>query len=143
MQLQRNKSMPGAYDSPTITETRDGWDYVRMLPKLALATECNIFGEQDHRIRKRIALAHFHHVYTLAQDNLVRRSADPEITVAQRQLQHRRRTALWISCFHRRSTEGDTPSQHHHLSSMLVKHPSRHFNLLSPSRIPTPSLPTP
>ncbi len=63
------KSMPEAYGFPAMTEISDGSDFVRMLPKLALAIECNIFGEQDHKIRKRIALAHFYHVYTLAQDN--------------------------------------------------------------------------
>lgn len=63
------KSMPEAYGFPTVTEIKDGSNFVQMLPKLALVIECNVFGEQDHKIRKRIALAHFYHVYTLAQDN--------------------------------------------------------------------------
>ena len=62
-------SMPEAYDFPAMTEISDGSEFVRMLPKLALAIECSTFGEQDHKIRKRIALAHFYHVYTLAQNN--------------------------------------------------------------------------
>lgn len=64
-----DKSMPEAYGFPDMIEINDGSDFILMLPKLALAIECNIFGEQDHKIRKRIALAHFYHVYTLAQDN--------------------------------------------------------------------------
>ncbi|KAL8738589.1 MAG: hypothetical protein Q9181_000640 [Wetmoreana brouardii] len=64
-----HKSMPEAYGFPAMTEISDGSQFVQMLPKLAVAIESNIFGEQDHRIRKRIALAHFYHVYTLAQEN--------------------------------------------------------------------------
>ena len=39
------------------------------VPKLAGIIECSGFGEMDYRVRKRIALAHFYHAYTVAQDN--------------------------------------------------------------------------
>ena len=64
-----SKSILDAYSFPAMTEMCNGSDFVRLLPKLALAIESNIFGEQDHKIRKRIALAHFYHVYLLAQEN--------------------------------------------------------------------------
>ncbi|KAH6659145.1 hypothetical protein BKA67DRAFT_685727 [Truncatella angustata] len=75
MQLQDPKyrgasqSLPEPYSFPGMSHIRDGSGFLRMLPKLALAIECNIFGEQNHKIKKRIAMAHFYHAYTLAQEN--------------------------------------------------------------------------
>ena len=43
--------------------------FMRLVLDLGLAIESSIFGEQTSRIKKRIALAHFYHAYTLAQDN--------------------------------------------------------------------------
>jgi hypothetical protein len=52
-----------------MSHPNDGSAFLRLLPKLALAIQCNVFGEQNHKIKKRIALAHFYHAYTLAQEN--------------------------------------------------------------------------
>ncbi|KAI1826636.1 hypothetical protein F4861DRAFT_545643 [Xylaria intraflava] len=63
-------SMPEAYGFPTMSHVlHDGSAFLRMLPRLAIAIESNIFGEQSHRIKKRIAMAHFYHAYNLAQEN--------------------------------------------------------------------------
>ncbi|KAI0124101.1 hypothetical protein BJ170DRAFT_712013 [Xylariales sp. AK1849] len=64
-----SQSLPEPYSFPGMSHIRDGSGFLRMLPKLALAIECNIFGEQNHKIKKRIAMAHFYHAYTLAQEN--------------------------------------------------------------------------
>lgn len=51
------------------TQIADGTDFLRMLPGLAMAIECNNHQEIKYRVHKRIALAHFYHAYTLAQEN--------------------------------------------------------------------------
>ena len=51
---------------PRIT---DGPDFLQLVTNLGLTIESSIFGEQNSRIRKRVALVHFYHAYTLAQDH--------------------------------------------------------------------------
>jgi len=42
---------------------------MRLVMDLGLEIESSTFCEQNFRIRRRIALAHFYHAYTLAQDH--------------------------------------------------------------------------
>lgn len=53
-------------NTPRITDVSH---FRRVVVDLGLAIESSIFGEQNSRIKKRIALAHFYHAYTLAQDH--------------------------------------------------------------------------
>ena len=54
---------------PSTPKLTDGPHFLQLVTNLGLAIESSMFGEQSSRIRKRIALAHFYHAYTLAQDN--------------------------------------------------------------------------
>lgn len=60
---------PSSYKFQDLTDIRDGSVFLQMIPKLAMAIESNLLGEQNHRIKKRIALAQFYNAYSLAQDN--------------------------------------------------------------------------
>lgn len=60
--------MPAPYNLTSSPDPYNGDAFLRMLPRLATAIELSVFGEQEQRIRKRIALAHFYHAYSQAQE---------------------------------------------------------------------------
>jgi hypothetical protein len=62
-------ALPNIYQFSSVSQITDVSHFLRLVLDLGLAIESSIFGEQNSRIRKRIALAHFYHAYTLAQDN--------------------------------------------------------------------------
>ncbi|OCK75373.1 hypothetical protein K432DRAFT_308682 [Lepidopterella palustris CBS 459.81] len=62
-------ALPNMYQFSNVSQITDVSHFLRLVLDLGLAIESSIFGEQTSRIRKRIALAHFYHAYTLAQDN--------------------------------------------------------------------------
>lgn len=57
------------YQFSNVSQITDASHFLRLVLDLRLAIESSMFGEQNSRIKKRIALAHFYHAYTLAQDN--------------------------------------------------------------------------
>ncbi len=67
--LQNQKTLPNMYQFSSVTQLTDMSHFMRLVVDLGLVIESSLFGEQMSRIRKRIALAHFYHAYTLAQDN--------------------------------------------------------------------------
>ncbi|KAK3166774.1 hypothetical protein OEA41_009899 [Lepraria neglecta] len=62
-------ALPNMYQFSNVSQITDESHFLRLVLDLGLAIESSIFGEQNSRIKKRIALAHFYHAYTLAQDN--------------------------------------------------------------------------
>lgn len=66
---QCQNMLPDMYQFANSSLITDVSNFLRLVLDLGLAIESSIFGEQNSRIRKRIALAHFYHAYTLAQDN--------------------------------------------------------------------------
>ncbi|KAI0387435.1 hypothetical protein F5Y04DRAFT_286582 [Hypomontagnella monticulosa] len=62
-------SLPNIYQFSNVSQITDVSHFLRLVLDLGLAIESSSFGEQTSRIRKRIALAHFYHAYTLAQSN--------------------------------------------------------------------------
>lgn len=62
-------ALPNIYQFSNMSHITDVSYFLRLVLDLGLAIESSIFGEQNSRIKKRIALAHFYHAYTLAQDN--------------------------------------------------------------------------
>lgn len=72
MQLQLPRSsieLPKLSHFPKVTKPADGHHFLQLVIDLGLTIEDSIFVEQNARIRKRIAMAHFYHAYTLAQEN--------------------------------------------------------------------------
>ena len=63
------KAQPNMYQFSKVSQLTDVPYFLRLVVDLGLVIESSIFGEQNSRIKKRIALAHFYHAYTLAQDN--------------------------------------------------------------------------
>ncbi|KAK6079332.1 hypothetical protein SCUP515_03992 [Seiridium cupressi] len=66
---ESENTLPNAHRFSNMSQITDMSDFLRLITNLGLAIESSIFGEQNSRIRKRIALAHFYHAYTLAQNN--------------------------------------------------------------------------
>ncbi|KAL8727822.1 MAG: hypothetical protein Q9166_005814 [cf. Caloplaca sp. 2 TL-2023] len=66
---QCQNALPNMYQFTNASLITNVSQFLRLVLDLGLAIESSIFGEQNSRIRKRIALAHFYHAYTLAQDN--------------------------------------------------------------------------
>ncbi|KAK3329971.1 hypothetical protein B0H66DRAFT_527339 [Apodospora peruviana] len=62
-------TLPNAHRFSKVSRITEKSAFMRLLLNLGLAIESGVFGEQNSRLRKRIALAHFYHAYTLAQDN--------------------------------------------------------------------------
>ncbi|KAL8781975.1 MAG: hypothetical protein Q9213_005759 [Squamulea squamosa] len=62
-------ALPNMYQFANASLITNVSQFLQLVLDLGLAIESSIFGEQNSRIRKRIALAHFYHAYTLAQDN--------------------------------------------------------------------------
>jgi hypothetical protein len=58
----------GQFSSLSSRTTADAAHFRQLVLGLGMAIESSIFGEQNSRIRKRIALAHFYHAYALAQE---------------------------------------------------------------------------
>ena len=61
--------LPNMYQFSDVSQVTDVSHFLQLVLNLGLTIESSIFGEQYSRIEKRIALAHFYHAYTLAQDN--------------------------------------------------------------------------
>ncbi|KAI1846153.1 hypothetical protein JX265_010531 [Neoarthrinium moseri] len=61
--------LPNAHQFSSLSQIADASHFRGLILNLGVAIENSGFGEQYFRIRKRIALAHFYHTYTLAQDN--------------------------------------------------------------------------
>jgi len=61
--------LPNISQFSNASQITDVPHFLRLVMDLGLAIESSIFGEQNSRIKKRIALAHFYHAYTLAQDH--------------------------------------------------------------------------
>ena len=57
------------YQFSNVSQITDVSHFLRLVLNLGLTIESSIFGEQNSRIKKRIAFAHFYHAYKLAQDN--------------------------------------------------------------------------
>ena len=62
--------LPKLSHFPSASKMTDGPHFLQLVTNLGLAIESSIFGEQNSRIQKRIALAHFYHAYTLTQEHL-------------------------------------------------------------------------
>jgi hypothetical protein len=62
-------ALPNIYQFSNVSQITNVSHFLRLVLDLGLAIESSIFGEQNSRIKKRIALAHFYHAYALAQDN--------------------------------------------------------------------------
>ncbi|KAF2690138.1 hypothetical protein K458DRAFT_399516 [Lentithecium fluviatile CBS 122367] len=62
-------ALPNIYQFSNASRIADVSHFLRLVMDLGLEIESSIFGEQNSRIRKRIALAHFYHAYALAQDH--------------------------------------------------------------------------
>ncbi|GIJ99634.1 hypothetical protein Aspvir_003635 [Aspergillus viridinutans] len=61
-------ALPTIYQFSDLTQVTDVSHFLRVVLHLGWAIESSIFGEQNSRIKKRIALAHFYNAYKLAQD---------------------------------------------------------------------------
>jgi hypothetical protein len=68
-QLQLPIELPKISHFPSASKMTDGPHFLQLVINLGLAIESSIFVEQNSRIRKRIAMAHFYHAYTIAQEN--------------------------------------------------------------------------
>ncbi|KAL5360629.1 hypothetical protein BJX96DRAFT_175480 [Aspergillus floccosus] len=62
-------ALPSSCHFSKIPQVTDVAHFLRVVLDLGLAIESSSFGEQNSRIKKRIALARFYNAYTLAQDN--------------------------------------------------------------------------
>lgn len=62
-------ALPNIYQFSSVLQTTDASHFLRLVLNLGMTIESNFFGEQNCRVKKRIALAHFYHAYTLAQNN--------------------------------------------------------------------------
>ncbi|KAL4864220.1 hypothetical protein BDV12DRAFT_201325 [Aspergillus spectabilis] len=62
-------AFPDSCQFSSMYRVTDVSQFVRVVLDLGLAIESSSFGEQNSRIRKRIALAHFYNAYTMAQNN--------------------------------------------------------------------------
>lgn len=62
-------ALPDMYQFSSASQITDVSHFLQSVLDLGMAIESSIFGEQNSRIKKRTALAHFYHSYTLAQEN--------------------------------------------------------------------------
>lgn len=65
---ERQNALPTIRQFSNVSQMADASHFRQLVQGLGVAIESSIFGEQNSRIRKRIALAHFYHAYALAQE---------------------------------------------------------------------------
>ncbi|KAH6635856.1 hypothetical protein F5144DRAFT_487778 [Chaetomium tenue] len=65
---ERQNALPTISQFSNMSQMADASHFRQLVQGLGVAIESSIFGEQNSRIRKRIALAHFYHAYALAQE---------------------------------------------------------------------------
>jgi hypothetical protein len=63
---EHQNALPTINHFSNMSQMADASHFRQLVQGLGLAIESSIFGEQNSRIRKRIALAHFYHAYALA-----------------------------------------------------------------------------
>ena len=68
-EFQEVDTLPDMYQFSSMSQITDVPHFLQLLLNLGVAIESSIFGEKISRIKKRVALVHFYHAYTLAQDN--------------------------------------------------------------------------